>query len=249
MFKKSYTEQELKDLLNNITPRRGWDFSSMNTQTQPTPWDYLNIVALYLKPQDHVLDVGTGGGEKFISLSKLFKFGIGVDIDPEMVKIAQENARAGKIKNISFYQDSAHLNKTQGKFNVILCRHAAFVLKTFYEHLKPKGYFIIQEVGETNMFNIKREVNKNTDIPAISKEEFKDAGFKLVAFMEYNVEYIVKDVKSLVFWLQALDTLHADLSGKKLLKNVDTFNKMLDGNVDKRGFVTNEHRYLVVAQK
>jgi len=31
--------------------------------------------------------------------------------------------------------------------------------------------------------------------------------------MEYDVEYVVRDVESLVFWLSALDLPHADLDG------------------------------------
>ena len=67
--------------------------------------------------------------------------------------------------------------------------------------------------------------------------------------MEYDVEYVVLDAESLVFWLQALDEMHADLPGGELTGNIDAFNRMLAGNVDERGFVTNEHRTMMVAQR
>jgi hypothetical protein len=40
---------------------------------------------------------------------------------------------------------------------------------------------------------------------------------KLIAFMKYDVEYLVRDVDSLVSWLQALDVLHSDLDGAAAL--------------------------------
>lgn len=246
MFKNSYSSQELKSLLNNTVNRRGWDFSQMKTQRQPVPWDYLGVVSSYLTPEDHILDIGTGGGERFLRLSKLFKSGVGIDIDSEMIKVAKENGE--KIKNVSFHQDTEKLINTSGKFDVVLCRHAPFDLKAVSSHLKPNGYFIIQEVGEKNMLNIKEVIDKNSDVPTLTKTQFCPPTFNLLAFMEYNVEYVVKDVESLVFWLHALDMLHSDLPGDETLNNVDVFNKILEGNVSEKGFVTNEHRYLAIAQ-
>ena len=67
--------------------------------------------------------------------------------------------------------------------------------------------------------------------------------------MEYDVEYVVRDIESLVFWLNALfDPAHADVDGQLALASVATLNRVLAGNVDERGFVTNEHRYLAIAQ-
>lgn len=246
MFKKSYTAQELDILVKNTNQRVGWDFSKMNTLRQVVPWKYPDVVSLYLKETDHVLDVGTGGGETFLKFSKLFEEGVGIDIDPEMIKIAQEN---GKIAiNVSFYKDTEKLENTNDKFDVILNRHASFDLKAISDHLKLKGYFITQQVAEKNMGNIKKVLNIKSEVP-ISKEDIEKSGLNLIAFMEYNVEYVVKDVESLVFWLNALDMLHADLPGGEVLNQVGLFNKILEGNVDERGFVTNEQRYLVIAQK
>jgi len=246
MFKNFYTEQALNALVKNSEQRRGWDFSKMNTLRQPVPWKYSEVVSLYLKTGDHVLDIGTGGGETFLKFSKLFEEGVGIDIDPEMINIAQEN---GKItKNVSFYEDTEKLENTNDRFDVILNRHASFDLKAISDHLKPNGYFITQQVAENNMKNIKQVLNIRSEI-TISKEEIKESGLNLIAFMEYNVEYVIRDVESFVFWLNALDMLHADLPGGDVLNQVDLFNKMLEGNVDERGFVTNEQRYLVIAQK
>lgn len=247
MIKTAYSQIELDEIVARTSVRRGWDFSMMNVERQSVPWIYEDIVKEYLTKEDSVLDIGTGGGERFLKLSPLFKNGIGIDSDIEMISIAQENAKA--FHNISFYQDTQNLEKTNDFFNVILNRHAPFNVDAIRDHLKPKGYFITQQVGEKNMLNIKKVLKKVKTTPPISQEIIKSSGLKLLSFREYNVEYIVNDIESLVFWLQALDLLHADFSGVETLKSADTFNKILEGNVDDRGFITNEHRYLVIAQK
>lgn len=57
-----------------------------------------------------------------------------------------------------------------------------------------------------------------------------------------------RDIESLVFWLNALDPAHADVDGQPDLAGAAILNRVLAGNVDERGFVTNEHRYLAIAQ-
>jgi len=59
---------------------------------------------------------------------------------------------------------------------------------------------------------------------------------------------VVHDIESLAFWLNALDPAHADVDGHSALASAATLNRVLAGNVDERGFVTNEHRYLAIAQ-
>lgn len=247
MFKSYYSQEELNKLVSNTSLRKGWDFSQMNVERQIVPWKYEDVVREYLTKEDSVLDIGTGGGERFLKFSSLIKNGVGIDSDSDMVSIAQENAKG--INNISFYQDTQNLEKTNDSFNVILNRHAPFNLEVIRDHLKPNGYFITQQVGEENMLNIKKVLKRVKTKPPITRDMIESSGLKLTSFREYNVEYVVKDVESLVFWLQALDLLHADIQGAETLKSVDTFNRILEGNVDDRGFITNEHRYLVIAQK
>ena len=61
------TLKELKRIAASVGERQGWDFSRVRDERDPVPWDYLDVVRNYLRPSDRVLDVGTGGGEKFLS--------------------------------------------------------------------------------------------------------------------------------------------------------------------------------------
>jgi len=247
MFKQSYSQEELDKILKETSPRKGWDFSSMKVEKKIIPWKYLDIVKQYVKQSDKVLDIGTGGGEAFIKLAPYFKSGLGVDIDPEMVNTANKNAK--KIKNIDFKVDSEKLKNTKEKFNLILNRHAPFNAEAISQHLLSDGFFITQQVAINNMSNIKKVIKHKVSKPVGSKEEILKTDLKIIEFREYDVEYIVKNVESLVFWLKALDMLHADIHTDKLITQSDVLNNILKGNLNEKGFVTNEHRYLLVAQK
>lgn len=240
-----YSQSELDELLPGVQPRVGWDFSRMSTLRAPVPWEYGEVVARYLQPSDEVLDVGTGGGERFASLAGLFGRGLGIDVDPEMVALA---AQTYSGRNLEFRVCSARLEGIAASFPVILNRHATLDLAAVREHLRPGGYFITQQVGERNMACIRAALGQPQQAAEISAKALTDAGLRVIAFMEYDVDYVVRDIESLVFWLSALDTLHADMDGSAALADAASLNAILHGNVDGRGLVTNEHRYLAVAR-
>ena len=244
-LKASYSQHELDELLAASPPRTGWDFSRMRTLRAPVPWAYGEVIARYLAPSDEVLDVGTGDGRQFASLAGKFRRGLGIDKDPEMIRLA---AREHSGPSLEFRVGSARLEGVATSFPVIINRHATIDLGAVAAHLKPGGYFITQQVGERNMACVRQALGQPAGLPEISSQALAGAGLRVAAFCEYDVEYVVRDVESLVFWLNALDLAHADLDGSGALASAATFSKVLAGNVDRRGFVTNEHRYLAIGQ-
>jgi len=241
---EAYSPEALDELLAQLPPRRGWNFSCMNVLRQPAPWNYHDLVVRYLRPTDSVLDIGTGGGETFSQLASFFARGLGLDMDAEMIQLATANSTSG---NVSFRVSSARLEAVSETFDVILDRHAPFDLDAIAAHLKLAGYFVTQQVGERNMACVKAALGQEITQLPVQRQAFAASGLRLLAFLEYDVEYVVRDIESLLFWLRALDGIHADLDGSAALASVDALNRVLAGNVDERGFVTNEHRYLAVA--
>jgi SAM-dependent methyltransferase len=241
---EAYSQEALGELLAQVPPRRGWDFSRMNVLRQPVPWNYHDLVVRYLRPDDSVLDIGTGSGETFSQLASFFGRGLGIDVDAEMIELAAANSTPG---NVRFRVDSARLEAVSETFDVILNRHVPFDLEAIAAHLKPAGYFVTQQVGERNMACVKAALAQEIAQPPVQRQAFVASGLRLLAFLEYDVEYVVRDIESLLFWLGGLDGIHADLDGSAALASAAALNRVLAGNVDERGFVTNEHRYLAVA--
>jgi len=243
--RERYPQEELDELLAGMTPRSGWDFSRMNVVHDPTPWEYGDVVARYLRPSDDVLDIGTGDGVRFASLAGKLRRGLGIDPDPEMLRLAGQLSGA---PNLEFRLGDARLEGVASTFPVIINRHAELDWPAIGAHLTPGGFVITQQVGERNMACVRAALGQPAGGPVIEPEQITAAGLRLLACCEYDVEYVVRDIESLVFWLGALDALHADIDGTAAIASAAALNEILAGNVDERGFVTNEHRYLVVAQ-
>ena len=146
--------EHLKRVEDSIDDRRGWDFSRMQTGREPVPWDYIEIVARYLKPTDTVLDVGTGGGEKLLAFSPLFARGVGIDPDVDMIQVARENGATQP--NVTFVEMGAErLAFPDATFDVVLTRHAPTVVSEVVRVLRPGGYFVTQQIGAGNMATIR----------------------------------------------------------------------------------------------
>jgi SAM-dependent methyltransferase len=244
-MKTNYTQDELVAIMQNIPDRKGWNFSYMKTKSQPVPWDYTEIVKKYLSKEDTVLDIGTGGGEKFSALSEYFKEGVAVDVDEEMIRVANEK----RPENVTYVCDDEHLEGVEGNYSVVLNRHAPYDLRAIASKLQTGGYFITQQVGEKNMRNIIETIGTPRTEPVIAENMFEGTGLKVIAFMEYNIDYRVLDIESLLFWLNALDYLHAGFDSTIATDDAVLLNKVLEKCVDGESFLTNEHRFLVIAQK
>ena len=83
------------------------------------------LVRNYLTSSSRVLDIGTGGGEKFLTLAPNFGKGIGIDISDEMIQTAHENQSKMQINNVSFNVMSADaLQLPDSNFDIVLNRHS-----------------------------------------------------------------------------------------------------------------------------
>lgn len=245
-MKKNYSREEITAILKKIPNRSGWDFSFMKKKRQTVPWKYENVVSLYLNESFNILDVGTGGGEKLKQFAELVKTATGVDVDPRMIEVTNSSSAT----NTKFLCDDEKLSKVDDTFDVILNRHAPYNLSAIQKKLKPGGLFITQQVGEKNMENILDSLGiKHDSKPTISINDFDNTGLKLISFMEYDVRYEVLDEESLFFWLNALDILGSGKDINKTLTKIDKVNKLMSEGVKDGVFVTNEHRYLAIAEK
>ncbi|HEY7910192.1 MAG TPA: class I SAM-dependent methyltransferase [Thermomicrobiales bacterium] len=249
------TRDELRRLAAEVAPRRGWDFSRVRDDRDPVPWEYEEVVRRYLRPSDRVLDVGTGGGERFLALAPSFETGVGVDPDPEMVRTAQENTPAALAEKVSFVEGrAAALPAPDTSFDVVLNRHAPVNVAEVMRVLRPGGSFITQQVGAQNTFNITTlfgsgpgmggaHIAPDQEIPALA-DAFQERGYAIISYGTYNVPYYFQDAASLLFWMQAVG-VPPDFDIERHWQQVDY---LLSEYATPRGTETNEHRELLIVR-
>lgn len=240
---------ELRRIAAGLPPRRGWDFSPVRDDRDPVPWEYEEVVRRYLRPEDRVLDIGTGGGERFLALAPSFGEGVGVDADPEMVRAARENTPAALAERVSFVEGAAGmLPVPDSAFDIVLSRHAPVDVAEAMRVLRPGGYCITQQLGAQNTFNIATLFgvgpgDPDQEIPALA-EAFQSRGCAIVSYATYNVPYYFRDAASLLFWLRALP-MPPDFDIERHWQQVDY---LLTEYATPRGTETNEHRELLIVR-
>jgi SAM-dependent methyltransferase len=246
---------ELRALVESVEERRGWDFSRVRDRIDPVPWSWGGVVKRYLTRTQRVLDVGTGGGERFLKLAEYYGSGIGIDTDGQMVRVAKENTPAVLRCRVSFRKMDVHaLRFPDGSFDVVLNRHSVVDVDEIARVLRPGGYFITQQVGARNHANItslfgcgpggQYQVAADQTI-AVWADEFAARGFAVRGQGEYDVAYLYLDAASLMFWMKALP-MPEDFDIERHWPQVD---HILSTFSTPRGIATNVHRALLIVQK
>jgi SAM-dependent methyltransferase len=249
------TLEELQRVAAAVRERRGWDFSPVRDDRDPVPWDYMEVVRRYVRPSDRVLDIGTGGGERFIALAPHLGTGMGIDADPAMIEVAQENMPASLAHKVSFQVMRAEaLQFPESVFDVVLNRHAPVHTQEIARVLRPDGIFITQQVGTRNFQNIcslfgcgpggEYEWDTWQEATALA-EAFQRNGCIAIAQGEYDVRYFFLDVESLVFNLKAVP-IPEDFGIEEHWQQVDY---IVAECGTPRGIETNEHRELLIVRK
>jgi SAM-dependent methyltransferase len=248
------TLADLQQIVRTNGALDGWDFSRLRFDRAPVLWDYVGVARSYLKPADRVLDIGTGGGEIFFSLAPYFGEGVAIDHDPAMIAAARRNQSALSIRNVSLMgMEASALQFAAGAFDVVLQRHSSVYVREVVRVLRPGGYFITQMVGKRSSLNILDAFGWTPDSfgpgwwqpVAELADQFRAQGCSILAQAEYDVPCWYQDVESFLFWLMAVPwPEEIDLD-----KHWQAINRVLEICQTRRGFETNEHRGLLIAQK
>jgi ubiquinone/menaquinone biosynthesis C-methylase UbiE len=98
--------------------------------------------------KDKVLELGTGTGDIAFHIAPYCREVIGVDLAPDMVKIANEKLKSSKISNLSFKNaDAYNLQLKDNSFDKVVCCNA---LQTMKEPKKAieEGKRVLKKNGE-----------------------------------------------------------------------------------------------------
>jgi SAM-dependent methyltransferase len=178
-----------------------------------------NPVALAsLKEGDVVLDLGSGAGfDAFLAAKRVGRSGrvIGVDMTPEMIAKAKENAKKGKYTNVEFQLGEIEkLPVEDNSINVIISNcvinlspDKEVVFKDAYRVLKPGGRLMVSDLVLAKKLpkGLKDSIEAYVGClaGAIKKEEYLDliamAGFKdvkVISESSYPVDAMFDNLKS-----------------------------------------------------
>jgi 2-polyprenyl-3-methyl-5-hydroxy-6-metoxy-1,4-benzoquinol methylase len=108
------------------------------------------------------LDVGCGGGDVSVELARrVAPRGkvVGVDMDETKLDVARQEAEAQGVRNVEFLARDIRTQDTGSDFDVVYARFLlthlddpARVIAAFYEHLRPGGLVIVEDVDVSGYF-------------------------------------------------------------------------------------------------
>jgi len=171
-----------------------------------------NPVALAsLKEGETVLDLGSGAGfDCFLAARRVGRNGrvIGVDMTPEMIDKARENARKGKYQNVEFrLGEIENLPVADGMIDVVISNcvinlspSKKRVFEEAYRTLKPGGRLLVSDIvlkrklPESVKKSVKAYVGCVSGAEMKNKylELIKEAGFQEIKLTEQNF-YPIED--------------------------------------------------------
>lgn len=246
--------QEYQNFYDQIGMDIGWDFSSLQCVTEGVLWDFYKEVTARCRQSDILLDIGTGGAEKLLSIAHCASLLVGIDNSEGMMSTAAHNLSAKGFHNVRLHtMDSDQLQFPDGFFNIISCRQAPFSAQEVARVLTKDGVFLTQQVSELDKWNIiqafGREQHDGSDRTTLLQKytaELREAGFTNIQVSEYNATEYYQREEDLIFLLK-----HTPIIPQFGQEPADfeVLSQFIRENRTDKGIMTNSARFMVIAKK
>ena len=187
--------------------KKDWDFSKFEIESESlTKWDLYELLEKLANINARILDLGTGGGEKVLSLFPKAKEILGTDFSEGMIETANKNLKASGRSDVSFkIMDNLHMDVLDNYFDIVVARNTVTDPKQIYKCLKKGGYLLLTGVDKDDCWSLKllfgrgQGYNDKKPISIVDYENVLKAGFKdveLVPIHEreyFKNEYLFKE--------------------------------------------------------
>lgn len=232
----------------------GWDFSHLAGRwvEGALPWDYAAEVRARLRPQDRLLDMGTGGGEFLLTLGHPYALTAVTEAYPPNIALCRNRLAPLGIDVRGITDGDDTLPFADGAFNIVINRHESYDVAEVRRVLRPGGLFITQQVGGENNIDLAKRV---LPIPPPARPAFHLAGevdslrahgFTVHKAEEHFLPLRFFDIGAVVYFAKIIPWEFPDFSVRDSLAQL----MRLQVDMDRDGaVVSREHRFLLVAQK
>lgn len=245
---------EYECFYNKVGNINGWDFSNLRCISEGANWDFYEEVVNRCRNTDILLDIGTGGGENVLKISPFLHFVIGIDLSKGMLETAESNLKKTYKSNVRFFQMSSEdLQFPTGFFDIITSRHAPFSSKEVLRVLNSGGFFLTQQVSESDKLNIKKAFGrgqsfnqKDGKLKESYIRELREAGFTSIQSYEYDAIEYYQRPEDLIFLLKHTPTIPNFGQDKNDFEILSNF---IEKNRTEKGIRTNSKRFLIIGRK
>ena len=235
-------------------PFIGWDFSYLDGRMLEgqAPWSYTTRAAELMKQSASVVDLDTGGGERFLKLRAHWPPKVvATESYPPNFKLATERLTPLGVKVLDIeISDFAPMPFDDNEFDLVLNRHAAFNSAEVARILTPGGAFLTQQVHGMWAADLLAAFDAKPQWPNATPEQYVPrllaAGMEIVDVRNWSGELAFTDVGAIVYYLKAVPWLVPGFSVKTHLKNLLKLQEQLE---KQEKLVFTARKYLIEAHK
>ena len=235
-------------------PFIGWDFSYLDSrmlEEQP-PWSYSARAAELMKQASAVIDLDTGGGERFLQLREYWPSKVvATEHYPPNFKLATERLTpfGATVLDIEL-SDFGPMSFADREFDLVLNRHAAFNPAEVGRILAPGGTFLTQQVHGLWAFDLLAAFDSKPQWPDATPEKYlprlREVGLEIVNAQDWSGKLTFTDVGAIVYYLKAVPWLVPGFSVETHLKYLLTLQNQLERN---QPLAFSSRKYLIEARK
>jgi SAM-dependent methyltransferase len=217
-------------------PFTGWDFSYLNGRMieDQAPWSYSARAAELMKQSSAMIDLGTGGGERLLTLREYWpdKVIVTEDYPPNFKLVTERLSPLGvTVLNISL-ADDAPMPFLNGEFDLALNRHSGFNSGEVARILVAGGTFLTQQIHGLWAEDLLAAFDAQPQWPDATPEKYlprlQSARLHLVDLQEWSGRLTFTDVGAIVYYLKAVPWLVPGFSVESHLEYLLRLQERLD---------------------
>ncbi len=193
-------------------PFIGWDFSHLDGRMieEQAPWSYSRRAAELMLVAKAVIDLGTGGGERFLKLREYWpRKVVATENYPPNFRLATERLSRYGVQVVDVrLADDGPMPFADGEFDLILNRHSGFSAKEVGRVLAAGGTFLTQQVhglwAEDLIAAFDARPQWPDSTPAKYVPQLRAAGLTITDLQEWAGKLSFTDVGAIVYYLKAV---------------------------------------------
>ena len=224
----------------------------MDFQAEPLglgpPWDYESRARGLLTSSGSVLDMGTGGGERFSEICRGYD-GLAVATEEWPPNVPVASARLSAIGAPVVHASSLHLPFGAGAFELVLNRHEELDPAEVARILAPGGRFLAQQVGSDNWRELGDLFPRMTDFGPLFElysQGLRESGLDIVYTDTHERQTAFGGLGDIVYLLTAAPWTIPDFDVER---DLDALLALEHALTHERGIVLTETRYIIEAHK
>jgi SAM-dependent methyltransferase len=196
-------------------PFSGWDFSYADGRMieEQTPWSYLSRAAEAMHHTSSVVDLDTGGAERFLELRDHWPDRVvATENYPPNVRLAGKRLLPLGVQLVDVpVTDRGPLPFADGAFDLVLNRHSAINASEVARILAPAGTFLTQQVHGLYAHDLLAAFGAEPQWPDATLEKnvprLRAAGLDIVDAQDWSGKLSFAEVGAIVYYLKAVPWL------------------------------------------